>query len=106
ARCTRVLENGDVQITWVVPPDPDNVFNSYHILTSDNLNGPYTVVDSIFNFNQDSYTHLGADANSQTRYYQIRSRSGCGGIIFSPPTNTIQTIFLQVTDGGNGNINL
>lgn len=106
ARCTRVLDNGDVQIIWVVPPDPNAVFNSYHIFVADNAAGAYTLVDSVFAYNQDNYTHLGAGADQQSRYYQIRTRSGCGGILFSPPINTIQTIFLTVADGGSGNINL
>jgi len=106
ARCTRVLANGDVQITWVVPSDPNNVFDSYHVFFSNSPGGPWNVVDSIFNYNQDSYTHVGAAADVQSRFYQIRTRSGCGGILFSPAANTIQTIFLTVLDGGAGNIAL
>lgn len=105
-RCLEVLPSGDVQLTWIPPPDPENQFNSYHIFAGPGPNGPFTVVDSIFNLAQNTYTHLGANADAGSVYYFIRSRSGCGGIVFSPALDTLQTIYLLVDDGGAGNINL
>lgn len=105
-RCASVLPNGDVQLNWVNQPDPDNVFNSYHIYSSTSPNGPFTVIDSIFNFNQTTYTHIGANANSGSRYYYLKSRSGCYGAVYSDEGNTIQTIFLQVSDDLQGTIGL
>lgn len=105
-RCLQVQNNGDVQLTWVVPPDPTGVFNSYHIYSSLSPTGPFVVIDSIFNYNQTTYTHLGANANGQSRFYYLRSRSGCYGAVFSENGTLLQTIFLQVNDDLVGNIDL
>ncbi|UPT66539.1 MAG: gliding motility-associated C-terminal domain-containing protein [Sphingobacteriales bacterium JAD_PAG50586_3] len=103
-RCVSVLPNGDVQLTWIPVPNLVNTFDSYHIYSSTSANGPFTVVDSIFNINTATYTHVGAGANSQSIYYMIKTRSGCGGIIFSPPLDTLQSIYLSVTDPSNGTV--
>jgi len=94
--CANVLNNGDVELTWEIPIDTAGTFNSYHIYASPNLNGPYTVIDSIFNYNQSTYTHVGADCQQATLYYFIRSRSGCFGKVLSPPKDTLQTIFVNI----------
>jgi hypothetical protein len=105
-RCLEVLPNGDVKLSWIPPADTGNLFNSYHIFSSNSLNGPYTIVDSLFSIAQSSYTHVGAGANLAPRFYLIRSRSGCAGRAFSRPSDSLQTIFIAVTDAGSGNINL
>ena len=105
-RCLQVQNNGDVQLTWVIPADPTGIFNSYHVYSSLSPAGPFAVVDSIFNYNQTTYTHVGADANTQARYYYLRSRSGCYGAVYSENGTVLQTIFLQVNDDLNGNIAL
>lgn len=94
--CASVLNNGDVQLTWEIPEDTAGTFNSYHIYASSNLNGPYVAVDSIFNYNQNTYTHVGASCQQAPIYYFIKSRSGCFGQVFSPPLDTVQTIFVTI----------
>jgi gliding motility-associated-like protein len=101
-RCVSVLPNGDVQLTWVPPADPENRFNSYHIYESTTEAGPYTVIDSVFNINTTTYTHTGAGANATSHYYYIRTRSGCNGEVFTEPTDTLQSILLDVTNPGTG----
>ncbi len=101
-RCVSVLANGDVQLSWVPPPDPENRFDSYHIYESTSETGPYTVIDSIFNINTTTYTHIGAGANTASHYYYIRTRSGCNGEVFTEPTDTLQSILLDVTNPGTG----
>ncbi|HPH83165.1 MAG TPA: gliding motility-associated C-terminal domain-containing protein [Flavobacteriales bacterium] len=105
-RCVDVQASGDVQLSWIPVADPDNLFNSYHIFSSTNPNGPFTVVDSIFVLGQTTYTDVGANANNQSVYYYIRTRSGCGGRAFGAPSDTLQSIFLTVTDAGSGQIDL
>jgi gliding motility-associated-like protein len=95
-RCLAVQNNGDVLLTWIPPPDPEGTFNSYHVYSSTNINGPYAVIDSIFNYNQTTYLHTGAGANAGTRYYFLRSRSGCFGKVFTSPSDTLQTIFVSI----------
>lgn len=101
-RCASVLANGNVQLTWVPPPDPDNRFNSYHIYRSTSANGPFSVIDSIFNINTTTYTHTGAGANTTSNYYYIRTRSGCNGEVFTEPSDTLQSILLNVGNPGTG----
>ncbi|MBI3511440.1 MAG: gliding motility-associated C-terminal domain-containing protein [Bacteroidetes bacterium] len=99
--CVAVQLNGDVTLTWEQPPDTGGTFNSYHIYTSANVNGPFIHLDSIFNYNQLTYTHVGANANAGPVFYYVQTRSGCGGLIFSPPADTMSSIYLQVNNSNN-----
>ena len=91
-RCVSVQENGDVQISWEhIPSAPQStVYSLYH---SNNQNGPFTFVDSIF-FPDDTYLHSGVDANQQSQFYYLTSLSSCADE--SDPSDTLQTIFLDV----------
>ncbi len=100
-RCVSVLPNGDITLTWITPPDPGNNFNSYHVYATTNPAGPYTLIDSIFNYNQTSYTHVGAGGNAGTIYYFVKSRSGCNGKVKNYPIDTLQSIFLNVQNLAN-----
>lgn len=105
--CLDVKSNGDVELTWNQPIDTSNSFNAWMIFSSLNPNGPFTIVDSIFNYNTLNYTHVGAGANNAARYYYIRSRSGCNDAILTPAKDTLSTLFLNTTlDAANGCANL
>jgi gliding motility-associated-like protein len=101
-RCIAIAPNGDATLTWLQPPDPAGTFNSYHIYASGNIAGPYTHIDSVFNYNQLSYTHVGANANAAPVYYYVQSRSGCNGMVYTTPADTLASIHLNVTNPGNG----
>lgn len=101
-RCVSVLPSGDVTLNWTPSTDTSGTFNSYQIFTSNNLAGPYTLLDSIFTIGTNTYTHSGANANVLPVFYYIQTRSGCGGQILSPPADTVRTILLNVTNPGNG----
>lgn len=105
-RCAAVDAAGNVILSWIPPIDTMNSFNSYHIYTSNSITGPFTLVDSIFNYNQTSYTHLGAGANTHTVYYYMKTRSGCLGKYYSPSSQKIQTIYLNVVNSGTGTAQL
>ncbi len=106
-RCLEVLPAGDVKLSWIPSTDPQSVFNSYHIFRANSINGPYTIVDSIFNINQSTYTDItGAGANLGSVFYMIRARSGCGGIVLAPAADTLQTLYVNVTDAGSGQIDI
>ncbi len=105
-RCVAVLPNGDVTLTWSTPADPGGTFNSYHIYTANALAGPYTLLDSVFVYPQTTYTHVGANANVASRYYYIKTRSGCGGQIFSNAVDTVRSMFLTVNNPSNGTAQL
>ena len=94
--CANVLNNGDVELTWEIPDDTAGTFNSYHIFASSNINGPYAAIDSIFSYNQSTYTHVGAGCQQVPLFYYIKSRSGCFGQVFTPAKDTLQTIFVNI----------
>lgn len=105
-KCVSVLPNGDVTLSWLTPTDPAGTFNGYFIFKSSTPGGPFTVVDSILTLNQATYTHIGANANVARVYYFIRTRSGCFGMVYSPPVDTISTIHLNVINPSNGTASL
>ncbi|MDF2437043.1 MAG: hypothetical protein K0Q95_1419 [Bacteroidota bacterium] len=101
-KCVSVLPSGNVNLTWAVPSDTGSSFNAYLIYTSSSLSGPYTLLDSVFTLSQNTYTHVGANANSAVRYYYIRTRSGCNGQFLSPAVDTVRSMLLNVSNPGNG----
>lgn len=105
-KCTAVLPNGDVTITWAQPVNKAGTFNSYQIYTAASATGPYKLLDSVTNYTQTTYTHVGANANAAPVYYYIQTRSGCGGKMLSPVLDTINTIFLKVVNPGDGTADL
>lgn len=70
-----ILPNGDVELFWNTPSDPNGLFTTFYIYYANDSLGPYSVIDSITNFNQTTYTHVGAMGNSVIGYYQMSSKS-------------------------------
>ncbi len=102
-KCVSVNDvSGDITISWVPPPDPLNQFFSYEIFQSNSYTGPYLLINTITNIAVNSYTHVGAGGNTQSRYYFIRTRWGPGGVTASALSDTIQSIFLTLTGIGGG----
>jgi gliding motility-associated-like protein len=100
-RCLEVLNNGDVTITWLASNDPNGDFVAYEIFSSNNINGPYSLITTINDISVTSYTHISAQANLHKVYYYLRAKYG------SPITNTsnsdtLSTIYLVLTDPLNG----
>ncbi|MES2394833.1 MAG: gliding motility-associated C-terminal domain-containing protein [Bacteroidota bacterium] len=104
--CVSVLSNGDVTLTWSIPADPDGTFNGYLIYSSNALGGPYTLLDSVLTFSQTSYTHIGANATTAPVYYYIQTRSGCFGLVQTAAVDTVSSMYLNVTNPGNGTASL
>jgi len=101
-RCASVNANGSVTLTWKAVSDSLNSFNSYHIYSSNNAMGPFSEIDSIFNINQTTYTDATVNANNQSVYYYIETRSGCNAVYYSSPSDTLETILLKATNSGAG----
>ena len=91
-RCVSVKENGNVEISWQHIPTapPSTVYSLYH---SDNKNGPFTFVDSVY-FPDSSYTHTSVNANQNSQFYYLTSLSSCADE--SDPSDTLETILLDV----------
>jgi gliding motility-associated-like protein len=101
-RCVAVNPSGDVTLTWIPPSDTATDFDSYHLYYATNAAGPYTEIDSIFNYYTVSYTHVGANADIQPVFYYMKTRSNSSGMIYSSPSDTLETIFLNVVNSGMG----
>jgi gliding motility-associated-like protein len=112
-RCASVNTNGAVTLTWTkpCPRDSQNTFHSYEIYASLAAGGPYVLVDSVkTGFTANTYTHtlaslnalFATDAQQQSIYYYLRTKSGCSGDSISAPSDTLKTIKLNaVVNGAN-----
>ncbi len=95
-RCASVLPNGDVQLTWVVPPDPNNIFQQYEVHASNSQGGPYAVVGTIPVYGLNGYLHAGAGADQGPRFYYMTTLSVDPPPNESVPSDTLSTMFLSV----------
>ncbi len=100
-RSTAVNVTGSVTLYWEMPADTGIDFHSYMIYRSNNVAGPFTKVDSIFNYSQSSFTDIGVNANTLKFYYFIITRSDCCSS-FSSASDTLSTIKLNVVNSGTG----
>lgn len=102
-KCVSVINSsGDITITWTPPPDPLNQFFAYEIFQSNSYLGPYFLINTINTLSTNSFTHIGAGGNTQSRYYFIRTRWGPGGLTSSAISDTLRSIFLSLTGIGGG----
>jgi hypothetical protein len=72
-----LLSNGDATLTWIPPLDSQNFFDSYQVYFSNNINGPFTKIDSIFNYALTSKTYSGLGAASVPKYFYMTTRANC-----------------------------
>ena len=79
---------GAVTFDWV--NDADTGFNfDYYIINHIDTLGNTTVVDTIYDWATQTYTHTSADPNAKNAY-TIQTAGGCG--LLTVPTDTIQNI--------------
>ncbi|MFN8152886.1 MAG: gliding motility-associated C-terminal domain-containing protein [Bacteroidia bacterium] len=101
-RCLAVQANGDVQITWVAAPDPNNFFAGTEIYHATSPAGPYTKLTTVTT-TATSWTHSGAGANTAVHYYYLKNLSGCDGITTNGSTSdTLQSMLLSVSNANLG----
>ena len=102
-RCLAVQPNGDVQLTWVAPSDPDNFFSKYQIYSASALVGPYTLIGTVNSYATTSWLHVGASANGASKYYYLKTLSGCTGLADNGSTgDTLASIYLTVSNATLG----
>lgn len=108
-RCITTEPSGAVKLQWVIPDTTEipNTWNAYLVFRSKNINGPYTLIDSLkapaYTFYSTAYTDLTAHGNDTVYYYYMQTRSGCYGNYFSAFSDTINNILLNVSNTGGGN---
>ena len=85
-------DNNGVTFDWAV--NPDTGFNwDYYLINHIDTLGNLTIVDTIFDWSTQSYTHTGADPNA-VNAYTIQVGGGCG--LLTEPTDTIQNVRLNL----------
>jgi hypothetical protein len=91
---------GNVTLFWTAPPDPNGIFQAYCIYADTTGNGNYYLVDSLTNYSQNSYVHIGANANYLTISYQLKIYSGCGTASsgFSTGSNSLIASFVGLAE--------
>ncbi|MEN9521918.1 MAG: hypothetical protein RL065_295 [Bacteroidota bacterium] len=80
--CVKTLQSGDIQLNWSVPtsPCPTGCFVSYDVyVSSTGKAGAYTLLSSINNAATTTYTHVGANGQSNKNiFYFIQTVCNCG----------------------------
>ena len=84
--------SGAITFNWVNSLDTGFNFDYYIINHIDTL-GNSTIVDTIYDWSIQTYTHLTADPNAKNAY-TIQTAGGCG--LLTDPTDTIQNIRLEL----------
>ena len=95
-RCASVNIAGDVTLTWVVPPDPNGLFQEYRIYGAAAVGGPYALLGTVPLYAQTTYFHAGAGAHLGPRYYHVTTVSTGAAPNVSEPSDTLATMFLEV----------
>ncbi len=102
-RCVSVNTSTSTTLTWIIPPDPLNQFTQYQIWSSSSQTGPYAMIGTINTYTQTSYTQSPTNANLQSQYYYVTTISGT---LSSLPSDTLRSIFLNLSNPGNGVVSL
>ena len=100
-RCTAVSVNGNVTLTWVIPPDPSGLFTSYEVYTASIAGGPYILAGSVNVYTQNTFLHTTTNGTVQSQYYYVRTTSSAGASV-SASSDTIRSIFLNIGNAANG----
>ncbi len=100
--CLDLAPNGNATLTWSIPPDPSNQFVAYHVMESVNMGGPYVEVGLVPAYLTNSFLHNTALplANS-VHYFTITESFDGVNTFFSNPSDTICTMYLDVTVSSN-----
>lgn len=68
--------NGNINLTWQNNPNACGAFVSYIIYGANAINGSYSVIATVTDETQTTYTHIGAAA--QTWFYYMEANYNCG----------------------------
>ena len=94
-RCASVSTNGNVTLSWVIPPDPSGLFTSYEVYSASTSGGPYGWVGSVNVYNQNTFLHTTTNGTVQSQYYFVKTTSSAGASV-SAASDTIRSIFLNI----------
>ena len=94
-RCTEVLENGDVLLTWKYADGAPPTQEPYMVWHSSSPNGPFVLIDSVFH-PETTFTYSGTSANDAPQYFYLSTEEGCGIAAGDLNSDTLSTIFIDV----------
>ena len=100
-RCTEVLQNGDVMLTWKYANGAPPTLEPYMVWHSNNPNGPFTLIDSVFH-PVTTFTHSSAGGNDAAQYYYLSTEEGCGVTAGDLNSDTLSSIFIDVVPINQG----
>ncbi len=100
-RSVAVATGGGVAVYWISPVDTGTSFYNYTLYRSSTIAGPYTAVTSVGNYFQTSFIDNSINATLSVYYYYLTTKSDCC-IIESVPSDTLNTMKLNVVNSGNG----
>jgi gliding motility-associated-like protein len=76
--CVTTLFDGNVELEWELPaPNSCGAFLGYRIYATPDPTAPYSLLATVTNPNQTSYTHINANGNVQTWYYYMTTDLQC-----------------------------
>jgi gliding motility-associated-like protein len=101
-KCVAIQLNGDVTLSWTVPPLNGNLFDAYDIYYADTPAGPFNLVLSVPVYLQSNAIIPAPAVSTDPDHFYIVSRFNGGTL--SVPSDTISTIYLTVTNQGNGTL--
>ncbi len=104
-KCLEVLGNGDCKLTWVPPSDPGSTFHSIDVYASISQFSGYTKVGTVNSNLLNSFTHVGASVNVQSKFYYLITNSGPTGNLASVSSDTLKSLFLNIVSASQA-INL
>ncbi len=92
-KCINYSSNGDVEISWVQPPLHEKLARSsyYVIWGSDSAVGPFTSLDTIFDYNVTSTVISG---QNPPRHYYLQLGTGCD--FLSDPSDTMSIMQISL----------
>lgn len=105
-RCISCNASGDLTLTWISPNDPSSQFFSYEIFKANVLTGPYINIGTVNTRTITSFTDVGAGGNTQSKYYYIKTRWGAAGTNTSIASDTLRSIYLNLTNPNDGTASL
>jgi hypothetical protein len=98
--CVNVLPNGDTELSWTKTSTTTGTFSGYEVYSLQN--GLLTTINDI---NTENYTHVGANANLNSKDYYVLTKFGCNGNN-AVSSDTLKSIFLDLNDLGDGRVSL
>ncbi len=101
-RCIECGSAGELKLTWIIPADPGGKFFSYVIYKANTFAGPYSSVAVVSTYTANTYTDLTGGGNTASRYYFIKTHSGPTGTVVSNSSDTVRSIYLNLSNPGDG----